>query len=213
LRKRLVSRFESEQSTGSACERIAMASTFESPSRNPPRRSIFDEEADDDGSREDLYTSRQHISNLDSHPPASAPSVSQNIEQMPSPAALQQDDFSSAGMSTASLPPSYTSPIRPVSTTRPSYDSPANDPWSSTPRTNGVFPNPVPTFPRRASTNLLPPATPRAETASYLLDADHISIQKSDEKEGIIGFKHVNYTMNSARRGTQVVRRYSDFAW
>jgi len=46
-----------------------------------------------------------------------------------------------------------------------------------------------------------------------LLDADHINIQKADEKEGFVGFKHVNYTLASARRGTQVVRRYSDFAW
>lgn len=57
------------------------------------------------------------------------------------------------------------------------------------------------------------PAAGSGETASYLLDADHINIQKADEKEGIVGFKHVNYMLASARRGTQVVRRYSDFAW
>ena len=145
-------------------------------------------------------------SSIDSHPTPSI-GTSQNIARLPSPTALQQDNFSAG----RGGPPPYETPVRSPPQTRPSYESPANDPWSSTPRTNGVVPVAAPNFPRRVSS--MPQASGAAETASYLLDADHINIQKSDEKEGIMGFKHVNYTLASARRGTQVVRRYSDFAW
>jgi hypothetical protein len=188
-----------------------MDSPFHPSLGNPPRRSVFDDDSDDDNAKEDLYHSRPNIADLDSHP-AAGPSVSQNIGEMSSPAVLHQDDFSTTGVSSPSALPSYSTPVRHPPASRP-YDSPANDPWSSTPHTNGVIPNTVPSFPHRTNTSILPPSSARGETASYLLDADHISIQKSDEKEGIIGFKHINYTLASARRGTQVVRRYSDFAW
>lgn len=185
-----------------------MSNMFDS-SRGPPRGSIFGEDSDDDRTETDPFLSRSKIvSSMDSHP---APSVgaSQNIARMPSPTAFQQDHFH-----TTSVPPSYETPIRSPPQTRPSYDSPAADPWSTTPRTNGVVPVAAPNFPRRTSS--IPQSNTNfvgTETASYLLDADHINIQKSDEMEGILGFKHVNYTLASARRGTQVVRRYSDFAW
>ena len=181
-------------------------------SRAPARRSIFDDGAsdDDDGRTEsDPFLARSKMtSSIDSHP-TPALSTSQNIARMSSPTALQQDHFH-----TTSDPPAYDTPVRSPPQARPSYESPAADPWSSTPRTNGVVPVATPNFPRRTSS--IPQAHNTAsgtETASYLLDADHINIQKSDEKEGIMGFKHVNYTLASARRGTQVVRRYSDFAW
>ena len=190
-----------------------MSGIFDS-SRNPPRRSIFD---DDDADHDhhpietDPFLSHSKTSTIDSHSTPSIPSASQNIARLPSPTALQQDHFATSSSSGAG-PPSYTTPPRNV-TSRSSYDSPANDPWSSTPRTNGVVPVAVPNFPRQTSGLHGTAISGGGEIASYLLDADHIDIQKTDEKEGIMGFKHVNYTVNSARRGTQVVRRYSDFAW
>jgi hypothetical protein len=184
-----------------------MSNPFDS-TRGPPRRSIFDDESDNENPEEtDPFLSRSKMtSSIDSHPTPSLGS-SQNIARLPSPTALQQDHFGQA----RGGPPPYETPVRSPPQTRSSYESPANDPWSSTPRTNGTIPVAAPTFPRRVSS--IPQASGAAETASYLLDADHINIQKSDEKEGIMGFKHVNYTLASARRGTQVVRRYSDFAW
>lgn len=185
-----------------------MSAIFDS-SRDPPRRSIFDDDdSGDDGHEIDPFLSRSKIpgnaSAIDSHPVPST-SSSQSTARLSSPA-LQRDHFSSE------RPPSYETPVRTnTHHSRSSYESPANDPWSSTPRTNGSVPAPVLNFPRRSSS--IPAGVGSTERASYLLDADHIDIQKSDEKEGIMGFKHVNYTLASARRGTQVVRRYSDFSW
>jgi len=180
-------------------------------SNGPPRRSIFDDSDDDNLAETDPFLSRPKIAaattttatttTTDAHTGPSTPARAASRSTAPLPSAdVQQDHFPPADR-----PPSYQTPIR----TR-SYESPANDPWSSTPRTNGV-PVATPNFPRRASMSI--PAAGSGETASYLLDADHINIQKADEKEGIVGFKHVNYMLASARRGTQVVRRYSDFAW
>jgi len=171
-------------------------------SRSASQRAIFDDDTDDDAET-DPFLRQSNIASIDSHPAASS-TTSHNIAALPSPSAFQQQDA-------ISQPPLYETPVRSSPPNRrSSYDSPANDPWSTTPRSNGVIPVAVPNFPRRQSN--IAPTTP-GETASYLLDADHINIQKSDEKEGIVGFKHVNYTLASARRGTQVVRRYSDFAW
>lgn len=198
-----------------------MSGIFDS-SRDPPRRSIFDNDDDDDhhhnNSHEtDPFLSHHHSSKtaaIDSHPTPSISSASQNIARLPSPTALQQDHFAST---THHHPPSYQTPSASSRNTRSSYDSPANDPWSSTPRANGIVPVAAPNFPRTSSVPGITTTTSGSagggEIASYLLDADHIDIQKSDEMEGIMGFKHVNYTVGSARRGTQVVRRYSDFAW
>ena len=182
-----------------------MSGIFDS-SRNPPRRSVFDDDdSGDDGHETDPFLSHSKITaNINSHP-APSTSSTQNIASLPSPT-LQGDRFSSEH------PPSYETPIRTnPQQSRSSYDSPASDPWSSTPRTNGTVPAAVTSFPRRPSS--IRAGIGGAEGASYLLDADHIDIRKSDEKEGIMGFKHVNYTVASARRGTQVVRRYSDFSW
>jgi hypothetical protein len=183
-----------------------MSGIFDS-SRDPPRRSIFDDDdSGDDIPETDPFLSRSKIAaNASAIDPHASPSTSssQNIARLPSPTTLQRDHFASG------RPPSYETPTRSsVHQSRSSYDSPSSDPWSATPRTNGTVPVAVPNFPRRTSS-----IQAGAERASYLLDADHIDIQKSDEKEGIMGFKHVTYTLASARRGTQVVRRYSDFSW
>lgn len=40
-----------------------------------------------------------------------------------------------------------------------------------------------------------------------------ITITLLPEKEGMFMFQHRNYEVKSARRGSTVVRRYSDFVW
>lgn len=40
-----------------------------------------------------------------------------------------------------------------------------------------------------------------------------VTITMLPEKEGLFMFKHRNYEVKSARRGSTVVRRYSDFVW
>lgn len=40
-----------------------------------------------------------------------------------------------------------------------------------------------------------------------------ITVTLLPEKEGLFMFQHRNYEVKSARRGSSVVRRYSDFVW
>ena len=40
-----------------------------------------------------------------------------------------------------------------------------------------------------------------------------VTITLLPEKEGMFMFQHRNYEVKSARRGSSVVRRYSDFVW
>lgn len=186
-----------------------MSSAFDSPSRS--RQAIFADENDNDDHTTEADPFLSHSkrmsmpTSVDSHPTPSMGVISHNIAGLPSPSAVQQGNPLSND-----LPAYTTSTPRPPPPSRPSYDSPHNDPWSTTPRTNGTVPVAVPNFPRQNSSL---PSLNGGETASYLLDADHITIRKVDEKEGLLGFKHVNYTLASARRGTQVTRRYSDFSW
>jgi sorting nexin-8 len=42
---------------------------------------------------------------------------------------------------------------------------------------------------------------------------ENVVITLLPEKEGIFMFQHHNYQVSSHRRGSQVVRRYSDFVW
>lgn len=43
--------------------------------------------------------------------------------------------------------------------------------------------------------------------------AETVTISLLPEKEGMFMFQHRNYEVKSARRGSTVVRRYSDFVW
>ena len=43
--------------------------------------------------------------------------------------------------------------------------------------------------------------------------AETVTINLLPEKEGMFMFQHRNYEVKSARRGSTVVRRYSDFVW
>jgi hypothetical protein len=178
---------------------------------NRTDQAIFSE-SDDEAAETDPFLSRSKIDTTHGHITGSSIMVtSQSTTTLPPQVGLQEDHFSSS-VTTADSHAPYSTPTRNPLQTRRSYESPAADPWSTTPRTNGAPPVTAPTLPPRIS-SIQGGASTGGETASYLLDADHINIQKTDEKEGLIGFKHVNYTLASARRGTQVVRRYSDFAW
>jgi sorting nexin-8 len=42
---------------------------------------------------------------------------------------------------------------------------------------------------------------------------EHVTITLLPEKEGTFMFQHHNYEVSSPRRGSKVVRRYSDFVW
>jgi len=61
------------------------------------------------------------------------------------------------------------------------------------------------TAPRRRSLDLSRTTNPQVEEV--------VTIALLPEKEGIFMFQHRNYEVKSARRGSTVVRRYSDFVW
>lgn len=42
---------------------------------------------------------------------------------------------------------------------------------------------------------------------------ERVSVTSLQEKEGVFMFRHRNYQITSERRGSRVVRRYSDFVW
>ncbi len=42
---------------------------------------------------------------------------------------------------------------------------------------------------------------------------ENITVMLMPEKEGMFLFQHHNYEVTSARRGSKVIRRYSDFVW
>ncbi|KAJ5718397.1 hypothetical protein N7488_004043 [Penicillium malachiteum] len=59
--------------------------------------------------------------------------------------------------------------------------------------------------PQRRSLGLSRPTNPQVE--------ETVTINLLQEKEGMFMFQHRNYEVKSARRGSTVVRRYSDFVW
>jgi sorting nexin-8 len=52
---------------------------------------------------------------------------------------------------------------------------------------------------------------PGGRTGSAL--EEHIVVVLMPEKEGMFMFQHHNYEVSSSRRGSKVIRRYSDFVW
>jgi sorting nexin-8 len=42
---------------------------------------------------------------------------------------------------------------------------------------------------------------------------ENILVTLMPEKEGMFLFQHHNYEVTSSRRGSKVIRRYSDFVW
>ncbi|KAJ5178516.1 uncharacterized protein N7500_001215 [Penicillium coprophilum] len=59
--------------------------------------------------------------------------------------------------------------------------------------------------PRRRSIGLSRPTNPQIE--------ESVTVTLLPEKEGLFMFQHRNYEVKSARRGSTVIRRYSDFVW
>ncbi|KAJ5356899.1 hypothetical protein N7517_011508 [Penicillium concentricum] len=59
--------------------------------------------------------------------------------------------------------------------------------------------------PRRRSLGLGRPTNPQVE--------ESVTVTLLPEKEGLFMFQHRNYEVKSARRGSTVIRRYSDFVW
>jgi sorting nexin-8 len=59
--------------------------------------------------------------------------------------------------------------------------------------------------PQRRSMGLSRPTNAQVE--------EHVTITLLQEKEGMFMFQHRNYEVKSPRRGSTVVRRYSDFVW
>ena len=59
-----------------------------------------------------------------------------------------------------------------------------------------------------------PLAPPRSTiTRSTSTPDETIIVQLMPEKEGVFMFQHHNYEVSSQRRGSKVIRRYSDFVW
>lgn len=56
-------------------------------------------------------------------------------------------------------------------------------------------------------------AIPVPRVAGTTAPDEVITITALPEKEGMMFFQHRNYEVSSSRRGTKVVRRYSDFVW
>jgi sorting nexin-8 len=67
--------------------------------------------------------------------------------------------------------------------------------------------------PHRApgSGNPVPVSRPIARTGSSV--EENILVMLMPEKEGVFMFQHHNYEVASHRRGSKVIRRYSDFVW
>lgn len=59
--------------------------------------------------------------------------------------------------------------------------------------------------PRRRSLGIPRTTNPQVE--------ESVTVTLLPEKEGLFMFQHRNYEVKSARRGSTVVRRYSDFVW
>ena len=59
------------------------------------------------------------------------------------------------------------------------------------------------------------PAFPRAISSGRTGNSleEVVTVNLMPEKEGIFLFQHHNYEVSSSRRGSKVVRRYSDFTW
>lgn len=86
-------------------------------------------------------------------------------------------------------------------------DAPSNNPASPFGATPGAD--------RRPATN--PPAVSHTRTLSTgrpgVGGDENIVVTLMPEKEGLFMFQHHNYEVTSARRGSKVIRRYSDFVW
>ncbi|PHH51599.1 Sorting nexin mvp1 [Ceratocystis fimbriata CBS 114723] len=119
------------------------------------------------------------------------------------------------------FPVASTSPRSPTNAIRPSTLASPTSNWSY--YDNGGFGEPVNPFggpstaaatrnsvtTNRADQNL--PPLPRSSARTAVEETVLVTLMP--EKEGIFLFQHHNYEVVSSRRGSKVIRRYSDFVW
>ncbi|KAL1892824.1 Sorting nexin mvp1 [Ceratocystis pirilliformis] len=119
------------------------------------------------------------------------------------------------------FPVASTSPRSPTNAIRPSTLASPTSTWSY--YDNGGFGEPVNPFggtstaaatrnsatTNRADQNL--PPLPRSSARTAVEETVLVTLMP--EKEGIFLFQHHNYEVVSSRRGSKVIRRYSDFVW
>jgi sorting nexin-8 len=94
-----------------------------------------------------------------------------------------------------------------------SYDDPSSDPPVTSPFGAGP--------PGRGRGDDDPSGIPPAQTPSRRIGSgrtggaieENVLVTLMPEKEGMFMFQHHNYEVTSSRRGSKVVRRYSDFVW
>ncbi|ORY76044.1 hypothetical protein BCR37DRAFT_383602 [Protomyces lactucae-debilis] len=91
----------------------------------------------------------------------------------------------------------------------PSTASTTDDPWSNGSSSRSHHYDESPSVPE--ATTATPSYTSPAVQGS--LDFDAITVTTLEGKEGMPLWKHLNYAIKSAKRKSNVVRRYSDFAW
>lgn len=85
----------------------------------------------------------------------------------------------------------------------------------------GRAPNNQPASPFGGLPSREPGATPPAASHSRTISGsrigsgaeENILVNLMPEKEGMFLFQHHNYEVTSSRRGSKVIRRYSDFVW
>lgn len=72
--------------------------------------------------------------------------------------------------------------------------------------------NPFATAP---AANQPPPGLPHHASSSRVSRGaeENVIVTLMPEKEGVFMFQHHNYEISSVRRGSKVIRRYSDFVW
>jgi sorting nexin-8 len=61
--------------------------------------------------------------------------------------------------------------------------------------------------------NQIPHRSVTARASIHQGTGESVTVTMLQEKEGIFFFQHRNYEVKSARRGSSVVRRFSDFVW
>lgn len=96
----------------------------------------------------------------------------------------------------------------------------AEDPWAfnsgyteyTEPSSSNFVPGTINTITPASVTQPVTESLNSAEGFQWFLDMDVITIKFAPEREGFL-FKHVNYIVESQKRETTVVRRYSDFWW
>lgn len=92
-----------------------------------------------------------------------------------------------------------------------SYNGGSTGDFSDQPTMGGGFGNAGDDQGDRSSSSEPRPTRPSADLVARTSEV--VSIIMLPEKEGMFMFQHRNYEVKSIRRGSSVIRRYSDFVW